>query len=348
MARHFLKGMDISFTDEIEAGGGSYFENGEQRDILDILQRSGVNSIRLRIWNDPAGGYCNLERTLAMAKRIKSRGLHFLLDFHYSDRWADPANQWKPKAWEDLNFDGLLEAVRGYTHEVLSALAEQGTLPDMVQVGNEITPGMLWDDGKVDGEYDTDDQWEKLTDLVNAGVSAVRAVDPGIELMIHIDRGGDWPSTLKFLERFERHEVDFDVIGQSFYPWWHGTLRDLRDNLTATADRFGKPIIVVETAYPWTLDQTKGHSFIVGSEDQLHEGYPATVEGQAAYLRDFAKLVADTPDGLGIGFHWWEPAWIPSQEQWSVGHPNNWANLTLFDFEGNKLHSLDVCGEFGE
>ena len=258
MARNFLKGMDISFTDEIEAGGGSYFENGEQRDILDILQRSGVNSIRLRIWNDPAGGYCNLERTLAMAKRIKSRGLHFLLDFHYSDRWADPANQWKPKAWEDLNFDGLLEAVRGYTHEVLSALAEQGTLPDMVQVGNEITPGMLWDDGKVDGEYDTDDQWEKLTDLVKAGVSAVRAVDPGIELMIHIDRGGDWPSTLKFLERFERHEVDFDVIGQSFYPWWHGTLRDLRDNLTASADRFGKPIIVVETAYPWTLDQTQG------------------------------------------------------------------------------------------
>ena len=250
MARNFLKGMDISFTNEIEAGGGSYFENGEQRDILDILQRSGVNSIRLRIWNDPAGGYCNLERTLAMAKRIKSRGLHFLLDFHYSDRWADPANQWKPKAWEDLNFDGLLEAVRGYTHEVLSALAEQGTLPDMVQVGNEITPGMLWDDGKVDGEYDTDDQWEKLTGLVKAGVSAVRAADPGIELMIHIDRGGDWPSTLKFLEHFERHEVDFDVIGQSFYPWWHGTLRDLGDNLTATADRFGKPIIVVETAYP--------------------------------------------------------------------------------------------------
>jgi len=160
--------------------------------------------------------------------------------------------------------------------------------------------------------------------------------------MIHIDRGGDWPSTRTFFERFEKHSVDYDVIGQSFYPWWHGTLDDLRGNLAATAEKFDKPIIVVETAYPWTLDNAEGLAFIVEREDQLHPGYAATVEGQAAYLRDFAKLIQETPGGLGVGFHWWEPAWIPSQEQWSVGHPNNWSNLTLFDREGNKLASLNV------
>lgn len=341
MSSRFLQGMDISFVDEIEAGGGSYREDGNQKDILDIMKDSGVNSIRLRIWNEPEGGTCNLERTLAMAQRIKDKGFHFLLDFHYSDKWADPANQWKPRAWEGLDFKGLCEAVYDYTREVLEALGEQGTLPDMVQVGNEITPGMLWDDGRVDGEFDTDEQWEKFTSLVKSGTAAVRETNPSIEIMIHIDRGGDWTSTQKFLERFERHLVQYDVIGQSFYPWWHGTLEDLRGNLEATAKRFGKPIVVVETAYPWTLSEGEGRTFIVNNEEQLHQGYPATVEGQAHYLRDFISLIEQTPDDLGYGFYWWEPAWIPSQEQWSVGHPNNWANLTLFDFDGNKLSSMD-------
>ncbi|RKP54089.1 antitoxin [Cohnella endophytica] len=343
MPNQFLKGMDLSFVDEIEAGGGSYYENGERKDILSIAQESGVNSVRLRIWNEPAGGFCDLERTLAMAKRIKASGMHFLLDFHYSDRWADPANQWKPKAWEGLDFDGLLRAVSEYTVVVLSALRDQGTSPDMVQVGNEITPGMLWNDGRVDGEHDTDEQWGRFAALVQVGVAAVRETIPESEVMIHIDRGGDWPSTRKFFERFENLGVEYDVIGQSFYPWWHGTLEDLRRNLKATSERFRKPIVVVETAYPWTLNKAEGRAFIVEREDQLHAGYPATVEGQAAYLRDFIAIIRDTPDGMGAGFHWWEPAWIPSQEEWSVGHPNNWSNLTLFDYEGNKLDSMDAC-----
>ncbi len=334
--------MDLSFVDEVEKAGGQYYDDGVSQDILDVMRDNGVNSIRLRIWNDPAGGFCNLERTLHMARRIKEKGFHFLLDFHYSDRWADPGNQWKPKAWESLSLDGLREAVHQYTSAVLDVLGTAGALPDMVQVGNEITPGMLWDDGRVDGEHDTDEKWEAFASLVKSGVSAVREFAPRAQVMIHIDRGGDWETTRKFFDRFARLEVDFDVVGQSFYPWWHGTLEDLRLNLEKTARAYGKPIYVVEIAYPWTLEPVEGRPFIVEREDQLHEGYPASVEGQAAYLRDLMEIVRGVPDGLGAGFHWWEPAWIPCKEEWSVGHPNNWSNLTLFDYRGHKLASLEV------
>ncbi|MGG1313078.1 glycoside hydrolase family 53 protein [Cohnella laeviribosi] len=342
MENRLLIGMDISFADEIEAAGGAYYERGERRDIMAILQDAGTDSIRLRIWNDPPGGFCNLERTLVMARRIKARGLHFLLDFHYSDGWADPGKQWKPKAWAGLDLDGLGREVFRYTSEVLSALAKQGTPPDMVQVGNEITNGLLWDEGRVDGEFDTDGQREALASLLKAGVLAVRETAPQAEVMLHIDRGGDWPGTFKFFDRMRRSGVDFDVIGQSFYPWWHGTLDDLRGNLEQTAREFGKPIYVAETAYPWTLRAPEGDGLIVGREDQLHPGYPASVEGQSAYLRDLMAVIRGVPNGLGRGLYWWEPAWIPAKTSWSVGHANNWSNLTLFDFAGRKLASWDA------
>jgi arabinogalactan endo-1,4-beta-galactosidase len=338
----FINGMDMSFLDEIESFGGNFSENGNKEDALIIMKRNGVNAIRLRIWNNPAGGFCNLERTIQIAKRIKDLDLHFLLDFHYSDKWADPANQWKPKAWESLSFEELCQAVHDYTAEVLQTLKREGGFPDMVQIGNEITPGMLWDTGKVTDEHDTDEQWEKFTQLVKSGITAAKSVDPNLNIMIHIDRGGDVKESVRFFERFRKHEVEFDTIGLSFYPWWHGTLDDLRENLNTLAQTFGKPINVVETAYPWTIDKSDGRSFIVEKEEQLHSGYPATVDGQAQYLRDFISVIQETQEGLGVGFYWWEPAWIPSKEEWSVGHANNWSNLTLFDFEGGKLASMEI------
>lgn len=339
----FIKGMDVSFLDEIEQYGGVFSEGAREADCLDIMQGNGVNSIRLRIWNDPSGGFCNLERTLAIAKRIKARNMHFLLDFHYSDKWADPANQWKPEAWEGFDFEEMLVAVYHYTYKVLIALQAQGTLPDMVQIGNEITPGMLWSDGKVDGvEWDTDEQWRKFTDLVKSGIVAAKVVDPTMNIMIHIDRGGDNPSSRKFFDRFIQHGVEFDTIGLSFYPWWHGILEDLRANLMDLAVRYDKDIVVVETAYPWTIEAKKGLDFIVNDKEQLHAGYPATVEGQARYLQDLITIIKETPNGKGTGFYYWEPCWIPSKPEWSVGHANNWSNLTLFDYAGNKLKSLEV------
>lgn len=344
----FEIGMDVSFLDEIESEGGKYYDaDGREADLLELLQDSGVTAIRLRVWNEPPGGYCSLERTLPLARRIKELGLRLLIDLHYSDGWADPAKQIKPAAWEKLGFEELREAVRRYTFEVAGALAAQGTPADMMQIGNEITPGMLWDDGRVDGEFDTPEQWGKLAALVKAGVDGAREASPGTEIMIHIDRGGDFAGSKRFFDRLLGLQVTFDCIGLSYYPWWHGTLADLRETLHGLAALYGKPLCVVETAYPWTLEWRKGLGFIVSGEEQLHAGYPASPEGQARYLRDFAEIVRQTPGSLGAGFYWWEPAWIPSKEKWSVGHPNNWSNLTLFDFDGRKLAALDALRSIG-
>ncbi|WP_306437531.1 glycosyl hydrolase 53 family protein [Saccharibacillus sp. O23] len=339
-----IYGMDVSFLDEIEHGGGRYYdEAGRERDLLELLKEKGGNAVRLRIWNDPAGGFCNLERTVPIAKRIKALGMAFLLDFHYSDKWADPANQWKPAAWEALSGAELEQAVYDYTAEVLAALAEAGALPDMVQVGNEVTPGMLWDNARVGvDEFDTDENWATFANLVKRGIEAVRAASPDIRIMIHIDRGGDNASSRKFFDRFEQLGVEFDVIGQSFYPWWHGTLGDLRDNLNDLAVRYGKPINVVETAYPWTLEEPEGYRWVMNGKEELLPlpEYPPSPQGQQRYLEDLIAIVREVPNGLGEGFYYWEPAWIPSQPTWSVGHPNNWANLTMFDFEGKVLSSF--------
>lgn len=339
----FIQGMDVSFMDEIEQHGGHYYdEHGRAQDLLAMLKDNHVNAVRLRIWNDPQGGFCNLERTVAVAKRIKEQGMQFLLDFHYSDRWADPANQWKPAAWEKLSYEELQRAVCMYTADVLRELQEHDALPYMVQIGNEITPGMLWGEGRVDGEHNTDEQWEQFAGLVKYGIAAVKSVDPDIQVMIHIDRGGDVAASRQFYDRFEALGVEYDTIGLSFYPWWHGTLEALRDNMNELAERYRKDIIVVETAYPWTLEQLMDHEWIFNQEEQLLPGYPATVEGQRHYLEDLLRIIREVPDNRGVGFYYWEPAWIPSKSEWSVGHPNNWGNLTMFDFKGRKLDSFSA------
>jgi arabinogalactan endo-1,4-beta-galactosidase len=332
-------------VDEIETEGGTYQEDGRERDILDILKDAGVNSARLRIWNEPDFDYCNPGKTLQMAKRIKDKGLHFLLDFHYSDYWADPSKQRMPKAWEKLSFPELTEAVRTFTRDVVAGLKKQGTLPDMVQIGNEITNGMLWERGRVDGEWNTQEQWRKLAELIRAGVRGLReALDDSDEVavMIHIDRGGDNAGSRYFFDRLVQLNVEFDTIGLSYYSWWHGTLEDLAYNLNDLAQRYGKEIVVVEAAYPWTLTPPDDQPLIFNTEEWLYPGYAPSPEGQAAWLRKLMDTIRSTSDGRGIGLYYWEPCWIPSKPQWSVGHENNWSNLTLFDYTGNKLPSLDA------
>lgn len=342
---HFLKGADISFVNEIEEGGGNFFEGDVETDVLEILKKSGVNSIRLRLWNNPLGGYNNLEKTIEMAKRIKKMGFHFLLNFHYSDYWADPGQQAKPKEWESLPFLKLVKEVETYTEEVIRSLKSEHALPDMVQIGNEIITGMLWGEGRVQGDYDNEKQWSNLSELIKAGMQGLQnALDEKEKVitMIHIDRGGDNTGSRKFFDKMEDYEIEFDIIGLSYYPWWHGTFNDLENNLTDLANRYGKDIVVVEVAYPWTMPTNTNQEFVFNSEDQLLKGYPATVDGQSRYLEDLMEIIKKTPNHHGTGIYYWEPCWIPSKEQWSVGHENNWANLTLFDFAGRKLKSLDV------
>ncbi|GIO32155.1 MULTISPECIES: glycoside hydrolase family 53 protein [Paenibacillus] len=345
MEPKWIKGMDVSFLDEIEQGGGVFHDGDESADALRVLRNGGVHSIRLRIWNDPPGEYCNLERTLLMAKRVKALGMHLLLDFHYSDRWADPANQWKPAAWSDLQGSGLEQVVYDYTYEVLAVLRAGGALPDMVQIGNEITNGMLWPDGRIETGEDpgaADGQWTRLCGLLKAGVAAVRDTNESVRVMLHIDRGGDPKGSRSFFDRIEAAGIDYDIIGLSYYPWWHGPLEQLSRNLDELSARYGRDLIVVETAYPWTFCAKEGFPLIVENDEALPAAYPATPEGQAAYMKEFADVIRRTKGGRGIGFYYWEPCWIPSQREWSVGHANNWSNLTLFDHDGYPLPALYI------
>ncbi|HUZ61664.1 MAG TPA: beta-galactosidase GalA [Hanamia sp.] len=242
-----ILGADISFLPQLEARGMKFSDNGVQKDVFEILKDHGFNYIRLRLFVDPANdsgyspekGFCDLTHTLAMAKRIKKAGMKFLLDFHYSDTWADPGKQFKPKAWENLDFNDLAKKVYDYTTTVLLALKAQGTLPDMVQTGNEINHGILWPEGNVQN-------LDSLAILLNAGLAAVKSVNPSIITMLHIALGGQNSESESFLDNMINRGVSFDAIGESYYPKWHGTLNDLETNLNLLSKKYNKPVIVAE------------------------------------------------------------------------------------------------------
>jgi arabinogalactan endo-1,4-beta-galactosidase len=336
----FIKGADLSFLPQIEDLGGVYKDNNTPKDALKIFKDHGFNCIRLKLWHTPAENYNNLEKILMMARRIEEQDMQFLLDFHYSDTWADPGKQTKPAAWQKLPFAVLKDSVFNYTKKVIRALYDQNTVPEMVQIGNEITPGLLWNDGRVGGTFDTPAQWKNLADLLKAASEGIRtSCDAGdsIRIMIHLDRGGDNRSCRWYFDNLLQQNVQFDVIGLSFYPWWHGTLDQLKANLNDLAVRYGKDLNVVETAYPWTLQWFDGMGNIVGNANQLHAGYPAAVNGQAAFLKDLINIISTVKNNKGQGLVYWEPEYISVPP---IGSP--WENNTLFDFHGNVLPSMDV------
>ncbi|NUO80120.1 glycosyl hydrolase 53 family protein, partial [candidate division KSB1 bacterium] len=303
----FVKGADVSFLAEIEDMGGKFYENGVSKDALDLFKDHGFNYVRLKIWHSPAKNYNTLEKVLLTAKRAKAKGFRFLLNFHYSDWWADPQKQIKPAAWKNLSFEVLQDSVARYTRLVLTLLKRQGVLPDMVQIGNEITPGMLWDDGKVGGEFDTEEQWRKLALLIQSGITGVQSSldsTEKVQIMIHLDRGGDNKASRWFFDHLLAHDVKFDVIGLSFYPKWHGTFADLKHNLHDLASRYPHDLVIVETGYPWTLQWTERGGFdrernIFGRQSDLHAGYAASVAGQKAFLQDLIRIVKETPKQKG-------------------------------------------------
>jgi beta-galactosidase len=242
-----MLGADISFLPELEAKGIHFSDKGKEKDAIEILKDHGFNYVRLRIFNDPANdsgyspgkGFCDLQHTLQMAMRIKNAGLKFLLDFHYSDTWADPGKQYKPAAWKSLGFIQLTKALHDYTKDVLQALKKQNTLPDMVQVGNEINHGMVWPDARIS-------KLDNLSDLLKAGIGAVREVSPSTVIMVHIALGGQHDESVFFIDNMLARGVQFDVIGLSYYPKWHGSLDDLKNNVTLLAKSYKQDIIVVE------------------------------------------------------------------------------------------------------
>ena len=271
----FAVGADISWLQAQEDHGIRFSDGGIEGDAIDILRDNGMNYIRLRLFVNPKSelgysqrdGYCDLEHTLIMAKRIKDAGMYFLLDFHYSDNWADPAKQIMPQAWQTLSYDEVCDAVYEHTKTTLEALKAQGTEPDMVQVGNEVSNGMLWPYGAVRHSFDG------LCGLLKEGVRAVRESAPSAEIMIHVALGGQAEESERFFDAMEEYGVEYDIIGQSYYPEWHGTLEELESNANALVQRYNKPLIVVE---------------------------------YRDYYLDIERIVKSLPNGLGRGTFIWE------------------------------------------
>lgn len=353
----FYLGADISALSQTEQQGGIYMDGDKPGDALAIFMKNGWTCFRLRIWVNPRNGINGLEYTTKLAKRIKDAGGTFMLDFHYSDWWADPQKQNKPAAWAKLDFDALVRQVGSYTANVIKTLKDAGATPDFVQIGNEITSGTLWPDAQVkvppsavkvfSGDvvvitppepYDDAKQWNHLIRVLKAAGAGIRsATTPAdhVRIIVHIDCGGDWPVTKYYFDHLNEAHVDYDIIGQSYYPNWHGTIDNLRDNLRETINHYHKDVMIVETAYP-------SHDVKPSPAALKNMSWPMTPEGQKQFLADLIKTVKEAPEGHGIGVNYWHPeATYTTHTTGRFGGPD--AN-SLFDAKGHPLPAMNVLG----
>lgn len=297
----FAKGADVSWLPQMEASGVQFKdEKGNPKDCLQILKELGMNSIRLRVFvnpnDDKASGHCSKEETVQMAVRAQKLGFRVMIDFHYSDSWADPAKQNKPKAWENHSFPELLNDVYTHTFEVLSALKKAGVTPEWVQIGNEIPGGLLWPDGCTHN-------WKQLGQLLNKGYDATKAVDPKIKVIVHVDEGNNIDKFNAFFDHVTQENVRYDVIGLSYYPFWikkdyTETIADLETNLINLSKIYNKEVMVVE----------------VGGE-------VSKVENTYKLLEATINAVRKVPNNKGLGVMYWEPQGI---ESWSHYSLNAW------------------------
>lgn len=382
----FVKGMDLSTLLELERCGAKYYDEGKETDILAVMKKYDVDTIRIRLWNDPwsesgesyGAGENDLKTSLEIARRVTAAGFGVLLNFHYSDFWADPGKQFKPKAWASYGVEELEKAVYDFTFSVMSKFLENGVNITMVQVGNELSNGLLWPEGKVPN-------YDNIARFVNAGIRAVRKADERrilgvingvnekcrelekIPVMIHLDNGGNNALYREWFDNFIKRGEDFEIIGLSYYPFWHGSLQMLTDNMNDIAERYGKDLIVAEVSMGYTMEDYKEYEKLSDEErkgyatrPELVEKieYPMTEQGQYDFMEDFLNRISHIKGGKGRGFFYWEPAWIPVEGSgWAtpaslkyIEDPgpcgNEWANQALFDYDGNALPTLQLIRDF--
>ncbi|MEU6349872.1 arabinogalactan endo-1,4-beta-galactosidase [Streptomyces sp. NPDC047072] len=339
-----IRGVDISSLPKNEDHGAVYrTPDGRRADPVALLAWAGVTHARLKVWVNPADGYNNKAHVLPLARRLKRAGIGIWVDFHYSDTWADPAHQTKPAAWADLDVTALTRAVYDHTADVLGALRRQGTPAQLVQIGNELNGGLLWPEGNWE-------HFDNMTAFLKAGLSAARDTTPRVRTILHLANGGDNGLYRWWFDNVVSYGVDFDIIGLSYYPFWHGPIAGAAANMADITARYGKPCVIAETAYPFTLESEDSVNDIMNSPSQLTEGYPATPEGQAAWLRAVADLAAAVPGGQGLGYCYWEGLWTyRAGSGWDSTDPasgNAWENLALFDFQDRALPGLRTLGRY--
>lgn len=360
----FIMGADISSIVEVLKRGGKFYDSeGRRTSIFKLLRDAGVNYIRIRLWNDPkapdgtpyGGGNNDLEVAKRIGRLARAFGMKILLNFHYSDFWADPGKQIIPKAWASYtDSEQIKNALYEFTYQSLIAMEAAGAKADMVQIGNEITPGLITqgvsdysdisDPKKYSLDADVSGSVKNLANYlkyINAGLAAAKAANEEILTMIHIDRGGNNSLAVEYFGRLISAGVDFDIIGLSYYVFYHGEFRHFEANIRDLAERFGKKVVVAETSYGFTNAPIANAAHIL---TEAYHGYPLNVEGQARMIRDVIKATVNLPNDLGLGIFYWEPAWLPVPNAgWAgAGTPGTWANQALFSYEGIALPSLDV------
>jgi len=328
----FYNGVDLSYLPELEAKGVKFYtKEGKEKDLLLILKSYGINSVRLRLWVDNKN--CNLETTLAFAKRIKKAKLSLLLDFHYSDNWTDPGKQRIPKAWKHFDFPSLKKQVYDYTYTVLEEFKNKGLAPELVQIGNEINHGILWEHGRR-----SVNDGKNMCELLTEGAQATRKSLPKTKIMIHY---AGIQGVERFYQTLSKYHVPYDIMGFSFYPWHHErnltTFRAVMKNL---GDTYGKKVVIAETSYPWTLkEDDEKNNKISSTEEILHE-YAATKEGQYRFVNDWLNWLKSKKSN-GIGFYYWAPDYVSGkQNDVYKGSPRE--NLSFFDFEKKPLKVLEA------
>jgi Arabinogalactan endo-1,4-beta-galactosidase len=320
--QEYAIGADLSFLKNAEDRGFKFKENDIAKPGLMIFKDHGYNWIRLRLFHTPTDLPNNLDYTIALAKKAKDNGFKFLLDYHYSDTWADPGKQFTPVAWTGMSHNQLVKAVFEYTRETIKTFREAGAMPEMVQIGNEVINGMMWPDGKIPSN------WDNFAELIRAGINGVNAGCDSMnrpKIMIHIDQGGNRNKTKYFFDKLLSYGIDFDYIGQSYYPWWHGSLLDLRSNMVFMAETYKKPIILVEVAYCSSPTEYK---------DKLAP-FEESPGGQKEFLEEVNRIVMNTPDNLGAGIFWWEPATMGGR-----------STRDFFDENGNVLPVITVFDKY--
>lgn len=327
-------GADLSYVNEMEDCGGKFRQDGKIADPFEFFSKSGANIVRVRLWHSPEWtGYSNFDDVKKTIRRAKQNNMETLLDFHYSDTWADPQKQIIPKAWGNIeDVKTLGDSVYNYTLKTLLDLNGKGLVPEFVQVGNETNIEILQPKGSM--VVDTIN-WERNIYLLNKGLEAVdefnRLTSGSTQKMIHIAQPENafwW-----FTEAFQNGLDDFEWIGLSYYPKWSEyQFQDIPQAIDSLKKLFQKRVMIVETAYPYTLENADEAGNILG-EDALIDGYPATPEGQLKYLIDLTKL---TIEGGGEGVIYWEPAWISTQCNTPWGNGSHWDNATFFNAENNN------------
>lgn len=346
---NLLKGGDLSELSYLEQMGGKFYENGEEKDVFDILKNNGFNIARLRLYNDPGNpnyspsnrlpaGVQNPADILNLSKRAKAAGMQIMLTIHYSDYWSNGEIQYKPHEWEDLSYEALKKAVYDFTFDFITKMKAQGSVPEYVALGNETGSGLLFPDGA----YHTSPT--QMAELFNQGYDAVKAVSPESTVLIHLNDAGNRSTYDWYFGELNKYGAKYDMIGASYYPFWtQKTAKELREWADYTSKKFDKEIFIMETGYNWNPTLPNGYPGQLSDNGPYQNIYPSSPQGQKDFLLELFNEIKKTENGCIVGCLYWDPIMIEVPGVgWELGGTNIVSNTTLFDFSGNALESLNT------